>query len=74
MIFYADELQQRLIVEDFQDLLQTRRGNLVHSFSAAIGCVSKREFPGKTIKVLSKVADDRMYEDKERYYEKYGRR
>ncbi|HAN51405.1 MAG TPA: hypothetical protein DCP96_06835 [Lachnospiraceae bacterium] len=74
VIFYADELQQRLIVEDFQDLLQTRRGNLVHSFSASIGCVSRREFPGKTIQVLSKVADDRMYEDKERYYEKYGKR
>lgn len=47
-------------------------GELVDALSISCGYATAWEFPDKNVSELCKIADARMYEDKERYYERMG--
>lgn len=50
----------------------TWSGKLVGSLSVSCGYATAWELPGLSVSELCKIADARMYEDKERYYERTG--
>ncbi len=48
------------------------KGTLVDGVSLSIGCASRAERPGAGIEELERLADAKMYEDKERFYLQSG--
>ena len=48
------------------------RGTLVGSLAVSCGYAQAREFPGEDLAGLCKISDQRMYEEKERYYQRTG--
>ena len=75
----GDEFMAIVHTEDCEALLEEVRrmasgwkGTLVDSVSVSLGCASHAEFPDASIEALEKLADTRMYEDKERYYQQSG--
>lgn len=59
-------------IDNLRKELKSFKGEFVSELSAAIGCAQVKEYPDYTLEQLFKVADDRMYEDKQRYYESSG--
>ena len=49
-------------------------GQQVHGFSISCGYAASREFPSENITELGRISDERMYEAKEAYYRKTGKR
>lgn len=64
------ELDKKLA--EFRRLVRSWRGNTVRELSIAIGTASLRENRSYTLEEICSLADDRMYEDKKRYYEENG--
>ena len=48
------------------------RGRIVDGVSLSVGCASRAEDADASIETLEKLADERMYLDKERYYSQTG--
>lgn len=71
-IIYASDDECERIKADFQNVLSTWKGELVGGISIAAGYVTAEEFPEKSIVEISKIADQRMYDEKTRYYEMAG--
>lgn len=71
-IFFADEEKLKFLLQDLENLVDHWSGQFVDSLSLSVACASKREFPTETVDELSKIADKRMYEAKERYYSNKG--
>lgn len=59
-------------IENLRKELASFKGEFVSDLSAAIGFAQVKEYPDYSFEQLFKVADDRMYEDKQRYYESSG--
>jgi len=64
------EVERRL--ENFKLNLSKWKGKYVNGISVAIGTAVVKEFKNCTIEEIAKVADDRMYEDKNNYYKANG--
>ncbi len=73
-LIQANEKTLNEILENVNSIVDGWRGQSVDKISISIGYASHCEFPGKTIEELSKIADKRMYESKEAYYQKHDRR
>lgn len=71
-IIFANEEKCKALITELEALTFQWKGTLADSLALSLGYAEKREFPGKTIKELEKIADERMYLDKERYYSQKG--
>ena len=60
------------VINDFRQIQQDWRGELVKEISISIGVTSKKEFPDLSLRELSKIADQRMYKEKSLFYSKKG--
>lgn len=75
----GDEFMAILHIDDYTELIseiearaKIWRGNYSNTLSISLGCVSHSEFPDHTVDELEHVADNRMYEAKERHYKEAG--
>ncbi len=71
-IFFADEVHLESVQKDLENITLHWRGKLVDSLSLSVGVVAKREFENKTLIDMAKLADERMYNAKEKYYSQKG--
>lgn len=72
ILFSADAEQFEQIKEALQHEIDEWKGNIVKGLSFSIGYVARRECPDKTILEMVKAADERMYEEKRKYYQRTG--
>lgn len=61
-----------MLVEKFNSILKSWHGNLVSEISVSTGYASTKEYPGMDLHELEKIADKRMYMDKNNYYRTKG--
>ena len=61
------------LVEEIRNRTAEWHGSLVDGVSISIGYAARREFPKEDVRYLEKVSDQRMYDDKERYYRESGK-
>ena len=61
------------LLREIQDNVSSWKGKIVDSVSISVGCATRAEFPNGSIEELERIADARMYEDKERFYRQSGR-
>lgn len=64
--------QMEECLEEFKKRMASWIGSKVKSLSVSLGYASYREFPSESITELSRISDERMYADKERYYAQPG--
>ncbi len=57
---------------DFEETIAGWQGNIVKSLAVSAGYVTKAENPSLTITEIQKLADERMYQNKEAFYNKKG--
>ena len=72
-IIFASEEELAEIRQNFEASLREWSGATVQSLSVSCGYVSRREFPELTFSAMEKIADERMYREKARYYEQADR-
>lgn len=60
------------VLDDFNKTIENWSGTLVDSLSISYGYISKKEKPEMTVRQLGSIAEQRMYEDKDAYYKKFG--
>lgn len=77
----GDEFQAILFVEPSKideitksmcDMCDAWKGEYSDTMSISYGVASQSEFPDKKVKELGKIADKRMYENKDEYYRRTG--
>lgn len=71
-LIFANEKELKKIQKDFEDTLAAWSGKQIHDLSVSCGYVSKRERSSDTIREMSELADKRMYDAKEYYYQSRG--
>jgi len=71
-LLYMDENQLKEARNSFANLMKDWHGELVPSLNVSCGYVGNWEFPETGIKKLAKEADERMYQEKSRYYATKG--
>lgn len=71
-VFFADDIHLKKILEDLEQRMTAWKGQLVPSMSLSVGCVAGREFPNETMSRIAKIADERMYLFKAKYYFQKG--
>lgn len=71
-MFFADEVHLESVQKDLENITLHWQGKLVESLSLSVGVVAKREFENKTVIDMAKLADERMYAVKEKYYSQKG--
>ena len=69
---FADESHLKNILEEFDNSLMRWTGQKVSELSISYGSVSISEFPNMGILEISKIADQKMYQSKARYYAHKG--
>lgn len=72
VIMFADESHLKNILEEFDNSLMRWTGQKVSELSISYGSVSISEFPNMGILEISKIADQKMYQSKARYYAHKG--
>ena len=72
VMFFADQEKFKFLIEDIVNVTANWSGKLVDSVSISVGYASKYEFPDKTVKEMSLIAEKRMYKEKELYYTNKG--
>lgn len=68
----ATDVELRDIRRNLEESIQSWHGRRVKSLAMSYGFVSKREYPKSTVRELARIADERMYADKEIYYNQKG--
>ena len=71
-IIFANEDRLREMKADLEETVRNWSGEVVDSLSISCGYVTKKEFPNSTVSEMAKIADARMYEAKEQYYNERG--
>lgn len=71
-MFFTDEEKIKFLIEDLEHLCDNWHGEFVDELTISIGYASKKEFPNETVKEMAQIADMRMYENKEHYYNSKG--
>lgn len=69
---YASGDELKRIERDLEEHATNWQGKLVESLSISLGVVSRAEFRAVTLKEMVRMADERMYAAKERYYSQRG--
>ncbi|MCR4831220.1 MAG: diguanylate cyclase [Pseudobutyrivibrio sp.] len=59
-------------IEKFKALSSQWTGEYIKGFTASYGVAARREYKDASLEDLCKLADNKMYEDKKRYYEETG--
>ena len=72
-IIFTDENQLVKIKQDFENITREWSEQNGKTLSVSVGFVKKQEYPEKTVSELAKIADARMYQDKEQYYRENGK-
>lgn len=72
-IIFTDENQLVKIKEDFENTTREWSEQNGKTLSVSVGFVKKQEYPEKTVSELAKIADARMYQNKEQYYKENGK-
>lgn len=72
VVIYAGTQELERIQEIFREKLSNWKGKIVKEVSVSCGYVEKSDFPDKSLAEISKIADQRMYKDKARYYSDRG--
>lgn len=67
-IIFATKEQLSCIKSDLENTVNEWQGEMAKELSISTGYVTKREFPNQKVIELAKIADERMYKDKEEYY------
>jgi diguanylate cyclase (GGDEF)-like protein len=70
----VNEIQLQVIKRNFEDTTAKWSGNLVDSLSVSCGYVTKMEAGNISMHEMANIADKRMYEAKNRFYENNTRR
>ena len=68
----ASELEVNKRLTNLRHYLSKWHGKYVEAISVAIGVASIREDRELNIESLTKIADERMYKDKQQFYESTG--
>lgn len=71
-IIYAKENELPGIKNELEMLMYTWSGEQVKSLAISVGYVSIRENPAMTLAEMEKLADQRMYQNKQEYYANKG--
>lgn len=71
-ILTVPEDQLEPLKETFKGIVASWSGKKNASLSVSCGYASQREFPSENIAELSRISDERMYEDKTAYYQRTG--
>ena len=71
-VIYASESEVKRICEDLEETVLRWHGKKVNSLAMSYGHASKREYPSLTVSKIAKIADERMYAEKEIYYSQKG--
>lgn len=71
-ILFCDDNKLKSVLADFDEMVANWHGNLVDSLTISYGYVSKAEEPGKSVRALGAIADERMYSAKSEHYRKKG--
>lgn len=72
IIIVASELEVNKRLTNLRRYLSKWHGKYVEAISVAIGVASIREDRELNIESLTKIADERMYKDKQQFYESTG--
>ena len=67
-VIYISPANLPRLIGQFNDSVANWHGRLVDSLSISMGYVTKSECCDKTIFEMARIADERMYRDKEQYY------
>ena len=73
-LIHANKETLAKIMEKLNSDVDSWHGHSVDKMSISIGYASHREFPDMSIEELGKIADQKMYEAKNEYYQKHDRR
>ncbi|MDO5155753.1 MAG: GGDEF domain-containing protein [Eubacteriales bacterium] len=71
-MFFVDADHIDEVINDLNNEAINWVGTQVDALSFSIGYATKQEFPNETVVEIAKIADERMYKDKEQYYSKKG--
>lgn len=71
-ILLCDAKKVNEILTDFDNVISNWSGELVDGLSISYGWVSRKENPDASVRQLSAIAEQRMYEKKAAYYRKKG--
>ncbi len=72
VMFFADPEKFEFLKEDFENVMSSWKGTKVDSLAMSVGYATKVEFPDKTVKEISTIAEERMYKNKEMFYATKG--
>ncbi len=67
-VIYISPANLPRLIGQFNGVVENWHGRLVESLSISLGYVTKTECGDKNIYEMAKIADERMYRDKEQYY------
>lgn len=67
-IMDVKEEELAFIETKIEKIIANWQGELVKELAVSFGYVSAREFPGISVVMLTQIADDRMYQNKNQYY------
>ena len=70
---YGNPLYKFVLCKDFENITREWSEQNGKTLSVSVGFVKKQEYPEKTVSELAKIADARMYQDKEQYYRENGK-
>lgn len=71
-IVTADEKEFNRVMVDFSTSLHNYRGKYVNGLSASIGYAKAKDFPEVSYYELEKIAEEKMYQEKDSYYARFG--
>lgn len=71
-IITTDEEKTKALIADLEANVFAWHGKTVDSLTLSVGYAGTWEYPEKSVDELTKIADDRMYLDKELYYSRKG--
>lgn len=72
-VLFVNEEKIKEIFADFEDVVSHWSGNRVHSLAISCGYVYSREKAWESFQEIFNTADNRMYEEKAKYYSVKGR-
>ena len=61
------------MINTFEHITDTWKGSYEFSLSVSKGIVVCRQYPDMAFEDIKKMADQRMYDDKEAYYKRTGK-
>ena len=71
-IIFANEEEVERAREDMNKYCENWKGKLSDTMSISLGVATNTEFPDLDVLEIAKIADKRMYEDKDAYYKRTG--